>query len=131
MGLGRKLYLPPIEELDSFLGMRSVVGLLMSSVEEVSLFVNGGCVTGLHVFSASVLVSDIYHFELGQYWSQCPDFDHSIKAVKFAVVVGQKWGVLPYFDHRLNHEDWSVGQLRYLVPVCDFHQRRLRWDRYI
>ena len=59
MGLGRRLYFPPLEELDSFLGTCSAVGLLMSSVAEVSLSINGGCVTGLHVISASVLDSDI------------------------------------------------------------------------
>ena len=59
MGLGHRFYFLPLEELDSFLGIFSAVGLLMSSVEEVSLSINGGCVTGLHVISASVLDSDI------------------------------------------------------------------------
>ena len=58
LGLGRRLYFPSLEELDSFLGIFSAVGLLMSSVEEDSLCIDGGCVKGLHVFSASVLDSD-------------------------------------------------------------------------
>ena len=57
MGLERKLYLPPLEYLDSFLGIFSAVGLMLSSVEEVSLCVDGGCVIGLHVISASVIDS--------------------------------------------------------------------------
>ena len=31
----------------------------MSSVEEVSLSINGGCVTGVHVVLVSVLGSDV------------------------------------------------------------------------
>ena len=57
MGLGRRLYLPPREWSDSFLGVFSAVGILLSSVDGVSLSINGGCVTGLHVISASVLDS--------------------------------------------------------------------------
>ena len=54
----RRLYLPPLEEFYSFLGIFSAVRLLVSSVEEKSLCIDGGCVTGLHVISASVLDSD-------------------------------------------------------------------------
>ena len=49
----------------------------------------------------------------------------------FVVLMGQKKGMFPCFDHRLNHENRSVGQLLYQVPVCDCHQSQLRWDWYI
>ena len=40
--------------------------------------------------------------------------------------MGQKWGRFPDFDYPLIHENGSVGQKQYMVPVCNFHQNQMR-----
>ena len=59
LGLRSKLYLPPLECLGSFCGVVSVVGSLISSVEGLSLCLDGGYGIGSHAVSASVLDSDV------------------------------------------------------------------------
>ena len=60
LGLGRKLYLPPLELLGSFCGIVSVVGSLISSVEGLSLCLDGGCGIGSHAVLVSLRGSDVY-----------------------------------------------------------------------
>ena len=47
---------------------------------------------------------------LGLKWSQCPEFDHSIYALKVVVLMGQKWGEFPGFDHRFIRGNKNVGR---------------------
>ena len=59
LGLGRKLYLPPLERLGSFSRKILEVRSLISSVEGLSCCRNGGFCVGLHAVSISVIDSDI------------------------------------------------------------------------
>ena len=57
------------------------MGSLISTVEGVSLYHDGDCGIGSHAVSVLYLAQVFvwnYHYELGLWWSQCPDFDHSI-----------------------------------------------------
>ena len=58
LGLGLKLYLPPLEWLGSSGGTISLKGSLISSVEGLLLCLDGGCGIGSNAVSVSVLGSN-------------------------------------------------------------------------